>query len=103
VSVLYNGQGRTSRNGDTLTVNYVGVSYATGVVFDSSWSRGQVFRFTLGAGDVIPGWDQGLVGVKLGSRVQLDIPADMAYGDHPSGGQPAGPLRFVVDVLDIQP
>jgi peptidylprolyl isomerase len=48
---------------------------------------------------VIPGWDQGLVGIKVGSRVQLDIPPDLAYGANPEGGNPAGALRFVVDVL----
>jgi peptidylprolyl isomerase len=80
-------------------VNYVGVTYADGKEFDSSWSRSQAFSFQAGAGNVIQGWDQGLVGVKVGSRVQLDIPADLAYGEKPSGGQPAGALRFIVDVL----
>jgi hypothetical protein len=63
------------------------------------WSRSEAFSFQVGAGNVIKGWDQGLIGVKVGSRVQLDIPADLAYGDNPSGGQPAGALRFVVNVL----
>jgi peptidylprolyl isomerase len=80
-------------------VNYVGVAYADGKEFDSSWSRSEAFSFQVGAGNVITGWDQRLTGVKVGSRVQLDIPPDLAYGDHPSGGQPAGVLRFVVDVL----
>ena len=56
--------------------------------------------FAIGVGQVIPGWDQGLVGVPVGSRVQLDIPAELAYGaDGPAQGKPAGPLRFVVDIL----
>ena len=65
----------------------------------TSWKRGQTFDTQIGTGQVIPGWDQGLVGVKVGSRVQLDIPADLAYGETPEGGAPAGDLRFVVDIL----
>ena len=99
VTTLIQGKGAATQAGQTLTVNYVGATYADGKQFDSSWSRSQAFSFPLGAGNVIKGWDQGLLGVKVGSRVQLDIPADLAYGDHPSGGQPAGVLRFVVDVL----
>jgi len=96
VTPLIKGTGPAAANGQQLTVNYVGVSYATGAEFDSSWKRSQPFEFQLGAGKVIKGWDQGLVGVTVGSRVQLDIPANLAYGD---GGDPSGPLRFVVDVL----
>jgi peptidylprolyl isomerase len=55
--------------------------------------------FPIGTGNVIKGWDQGLVGVTVGSRVQLDIPADLAYGENPTDGRPGGPLRFVVDIL----
>ena len=87
------------RSGQTINVNYVGVTYADGKEFDSSWSRAEPFSFEVGAGNVIKGWDQGLLGVKVGSRVQLDIPASLAYGVHPTGGQPAGTLRFIVDVL----
>lgn len=96
------GTGAAAKAGQNITVNYVGVSYQTGEEFDASWNRSEPFSFQLGAGGVIPGWDQGLVGVKVGSRVQLDIPADLAYGDNPTGGQPAGPLRFVVDILAAQ-
>ena len=98
-TTLIQGAGAAVQSGQTLTVNYVGVTYANGKEFDSSWSRSQAFSFQVGAGSVIKGWDQGLIGVKVGSRVQLDIPADLAYGNHPSGTQPAGTLRFVVDVL----
>ena len=93
------GKGAAAQAGQTINVNYVGVTYVDGKEFDSSWSRKQAFSFQLGGGNVIKGWDQGLVGVKVGSRVQLDIPANLAYGDSPSGGQPGGALRFVVDVL----
>lgn len=93
------GTGAAVQSGQTVNVNYVGVTYADGKEFDSSWSRSQPFSFEVGAGNVIQGWDQGLLGVTVGSRVQLDIPAGLAYGDKPAGGQPAGTLRFVVDVL----
>jgi peptidylprolyl isomerase len=102
VTTLIQGTGPAVKSGQNITVNYVGVSYQTGTEFDSSWKRSQAFSFVLGQGKVIPGWDQGLVGVKVGSRVQLDIPANLAYGDHPTDGSPAGPLRFVVDVLGAQ-
>lgn len=102
VTPLIEGNGTAAQAGKQITVHYVGVSYATGAEFDSSWNRSEPFSFQLGAGKVIPGWDQGLVGVKVGSRVQLDIPSDLAYGDNPDGGRPAGPLRFVVDVLAVE-
>ncbi|MEV7624039.1 FKBP-type peptidyl-prolyl cis-trans isomerase [Actinoplanes sp. NPDC089786] len=96
---LIKGTGAAVAAGQSINVNYVGVTYADGKEFDSSWSRSEPFSFQAGAGKVIPGWDQGLIGVPVGSRVQLDIPADLAYGDNPTGGQPAGTLRFVIDVL----
>jgi len=99
VMPLIKGTGPAAANGQQLTVNYVGVSFTTGEEFDSSWKGSEPFQFQLGAGGVIKGWDQGLVGVTVGSRVQLDIPANLAYGDNPSGGGPSGPLRFVVDLL----
>jgi len=92
------GTGATAATGDTVTVNYVG-TLTDGSKFDSSYDRNQPFTFKLGAGQVIAGWDQGLIGVNVGSRVQPDIPANLAYGDNASGGVPADPLRFVVDVL----
>jgi peptidylprolyl isomerase len=98
-TTLIQGAGPAVRSGQTISVNYVGVTYRDGKEFDSSWSRSQAFSFPVGAGNVIKGWDQGLIGAKVGSRVQLDIPAGLAYGDNPGGGRPAGALRFVVDVL----
>ncbi|GHJ44546.1 hypothetical protein Cs7R123_18880 [Catellatospora sp. TT07R-123] len=97
-TVLIDGKGPAIKVGDHITVNYVGVSYTTGEEFDTSWKRQQPFDFTIGQGAVIQGWDQGLIGAKVGSRVQLDIPSNMAYGD---SGQVPGPLRFVVDILKI--
>jgi peptidylprolyl isomerase len=101
VKTLIKGTGPAAAAGQTVTVNYVGVSYQTGAEFDASWTRGEPLSFPLGQGKVIPGWDQGLVGVTVGSRVQLDIPSNLAYGDDPSSGGPTGPLRFVVDLLSV--
>ncbi len=102
VTPLITGTGAAVANGQTITVNYVGVSFTTGAEIDSSWSKNTTFSFPLGQGKVISGWDQGLLGVKVGSRVQLDIPSNLAYGDDASTGKPTGPLRFVVDVLSAQ-
>ncbi len=99
VTTLVKGTGPAVTAGQNITVNYVGVSYKTGEEFDSSWSRNEPASFGIGVGQVIPGWDQGLVGVPVGSRVQLDIPSNLAYGDDASGGRPTGPLRFVVDII----
>ncbi len=99
VTPIIKGAGPAVKAGQQLTVNYVGVTYADGKEFDSSWTSGQPVQFPIGTGNLIKGWDEGLIGVPVGSRVQLDIPADMAYGEKPTGGQPAGDLRFVVDVL----
>jgi peptidylprolyl isomerase len=99
VTPLVEGKGEPVKAGQTLTVNYVGVSYTDGKEFDSSWSGSGPVSFPIGVGQLIKGWDQGLIGVKVGSRVQLDIPSDLAYGD---AGQVPGPLRFVVDVLSAK-
>jgi len=96
VTTLVAGTGAPLQTGQTVTVNYVGVSYATGEEFDASWNRGEPFDFQLG-GNVIQGWNEGLLGVPVGSRVQLDIPVTLAYNNQP--GYPEGDLRFVVDVL----
>jgi peptidylprolyl isomerase len=102
VTSVIAGKGPAINKGQQVLVNYVGVFYKTGQEFDASWKQSQAVPFQIGTGNVIPGWDQGLIGVKVGSRVQLDIPPKLAYGDKPTGGRPAGPLRFVVDVLAVQ-
>ncbi len=102
VKTLIQGKGAVVKSGDSITVNYVGVTYADGKEFDSSWSHSEAFTTAIGQHAVIDGWDQGLVGVKVGSRVQLDIPQALAY-PNPANGQPAGTLRFVVDVLADTP
>jgi peptidylprolyl isomerase len=99
VTTLIEGTGAAVQSGQKITVNYVGVDYKTGAEFDSSWKGGEPASFKIGVGAVIRGWDQGLVGVRVGSRVQLDIPADLAYGEETSDGTPGGDLRFVVDIL----
>ncbi|WP_433531046.1 FKBP-type peptidyl-prolyl cis-trans isomerase [Micromonospora sp. CA-263727] len=101
VTTLIEGAGPKVETGQSITTNYVGVFYANGEEFDSSWSRGEPATFPIGVQQVIEGWDKGLVGVNVGSRVQLDIPAEQAYGDG-AGGRPGGPLRFVVDILAAQ-
>ncbi len=102
VTPLVRGTGPAVEAGQTISMNYVGATYRDGKVFDSSWRSGQPLRTEIGVGRLIPGFDQGLVGVPVGSRVQLDIPADLAYGENPEGGRPPGDLRFVVDVLAAQ-
>lgn len=101
VTTLVEGSGAAARNGSQLQVNYVGVTYRDGREFGSSWEEQSLLPLTLGTGGVIPGWDQGLLGVKQGSRVQLDVPSELAYTDQPTGGRPGGDLRFVVDVLSV--
>ena len=100
VTTLVEGTGDPAEVGDTVSVNYVGVRYEDGSEFDSNYG-GEPFAVVLGTGSVIPGWEEGLVGVQAGGRYQLDIPADMAYGDDESTGRPTGPLTFVVDVISV--
>ncbi len=100
------GKGRAAKSGDQVTVQYVGVSYSTGEQFDASWDSGQPFPFRLGAGEVIPGWDEGIPGMRVGGRRQLTIPPEKGYGAEgtPDGAiAPNETLIFVVDVVDIQP
>ena len=98
------GKGAEAKEGDKVTVQYVGQLFADGKEFDTSWKKGAApFQFTLGQGQVIQGWDQGVPGMKVGGRRVLVIPADMAYG---SAGSPPtipanAPLIFVVDLKKI--
>ena len=102
---LTEGSGATATTGDTVTVHYVGVSYSNGRQFDASWDHPgkEPFTFTLGAGGVIPGWEQGVAGMKVGGRRRLTIPPELGYGEQ---GQPPviGPnetLIFVIDLLEV--
>lgn len=100
---LIQGDGKTVETGQTLDVHYKGVIWGSGQEFDSSWSRGASTSFPIGQGAVIPGWDEGLVGKKVGSQVLLVIPPDKGYGEQ---GQPQASIAstdtlvFVVDILD---
>jgi peptidylprolyl isomerase len=101
------GSGPGAISGDNLVVNYVGLLYSGGKEFDSSWKHGKPYGpFSIGAsGGVIPGWNKGLVGLKVGGRRELIIPPDMAYGKggNPGGGiPPNATLVFVVDLLKLQ-
>jgi peptidylprolyl isomerase len=97
------GAGDEAVSGSKVAVHYVGVSFSTGDEFDASWNRGESFKFKLGAGNVIPGWDAGVVGMKVGGRRKLTIPSAMAYGARGAGGviKPHEPLVFVVDLLSV--
>ncbi|WP_441247086.1 FKBP-type peptidyl-prolyl cis-trans isomerase [Kitasatospora sp. McL0602] len=97
------GEGAEAKSGAMVEVHYVGVTFETGEEFDASWNRGQSFRFPLGGGRVIKGWDQGVQGMKVGGRRELVIPAHLAYGNQsPSPLIPAGStLVFVVDLLGV--
>jgi peptidylprolyl isomerase len=101
---LIAGNGPAIKNGQQATVNYVGALYKNGKVFDASWGKGkQPFQFTLGGGQVIPGWDQGVLGMKVGERRRLTIPADLAYGAQGSPPKigPNEPLVFDIDLKKI--
>ena len=84
---------------DWVQVHYVGVSQSTGEEFDSSWERGEPIEF--GLDGVIQGWTEGLVGMNVGGRRTLVIPADQAYGEETTGGQPAGVLVFTIDLVGV--
>jgi peptidylprolyl isomerase len=96
------GDGAEAVAGQPVNVHYVGVSWSTGQEFDSSWSRNELFSFPLGAGHVIPGWDQGVAGMRVGGRRRLTIPPGLAYGSSGAGGVigPDETLVFVVDLFD---
>lgn len=105
VTELLAGTGPEAANGDKLLVHYVGVRSIDGVEFDNSYDRGSPFELVLGAGMVIQGWEQGLVGVQAGGQYQIDIPADLGYGDTGSGDviRPGDDITFVVDIVSVTP
>lgn len=97
------GSGAEATPGTAVSVHYVGVGVTSGEEFDASWNRGEAFVFSLGAGHVIKGWDQGVNGMKVGGRRRLVIPPHLGYGQQGAGGviAPGETLIFVVDLLSV--
>jgi peptidylprolyl isomerase len=97
------GTGEEAKAGHTVEVHYAGNAWSTRQQFDASWDRGDTFSFRLGAGQVIGGWDQGVVGMKVGGRRRLVIPPQLGYGSRGAGGviKPNETLVFVVDLLGV--
>jgi peptidylprolyl isomerase len=98
------GTGEEAQIGRTAVVHYVGVGVTSGEQFDASWDRDEPFVFPLGAGYVIQGWDRGVVGMKVGGRRRLVIPAHLGYGERGAGSviAPNETLIFVVDLLELR-
>ena len=95
------GEGDEAKSGDEVSVHYTG-TLTDGTKFDSSVDRGVPFTFNLGAGQVIAGWDQGVVGMKVGGKRQLTIPSDLAYGNRANGSIPANStLLFEIELLGV--
>ncbi|MDT3440121.1 MULTISPECIES: FKBP-type peptidyl-prolyl cis-trans isomerase [unclassified Pseudofrankia] len=103
VKDVVEGDGAPAVAGRNVSVHYVGVAHSSGEEFDASYNRGEPFRFRLGAGQVIAGWDQGVQGMKVGGRRQLVIPPHLGYGTRGAGGliKPNETLIFVVDLLGV--
>jgi peptidylprolyl isomerase len=97
------GEGEEAVSGRIVEVHYVGVSWKTGSQFDASWDRGNTFKFGLGKGKVIAGWDQGVLGMRVGGRRRITIPPMLAYGKRGAGGVigPDETLVFVVDLIAV--
>jgi peptidylprolyl isomerase len=102
VETLIEGGGPEIKSGQQATVQYVGVTFKDGKEFDTSWGKGkQPFQFTIGSGQVIPGWDQGVLGMKVGERRRLTIPPDLAYGAQ--GSPPKiGPNETLIFDIDLK-
>jgi peptidylprolyl isomerase len=98
------GEGASAAPDREVEVHYVGVAWSTRKQFDASWDRGETFRFTLGSGQVIAGWDQGVAGMKVGGRRRITIPPRLGYGKAGAGGVIRGgeTLVFVVDLVEVR-
>ncbi len=101
IEILKQGQGEGAKNGDKVTAHYIG-TLASGEKFDSSIDRGQPFSFILGSGQVIKGWEEGILGMKAGEKRKLTIPAELGYGEKGVGAiPPNATLIFEVELLKI--
>jgi peptidylprolyl isomerase len=98
------GDGTEAVAGATVVTHYVGVAHSTGEEFDASWNRGEPLAFRVGVGQVIKGWDDGLLGMKVGGRRKLVIPPHLGYGERGAGSaiKPGETLIFVVDLVDVR-
>jgi peptidylprolyl isomerase len=94
------GKGAKLKAGQTATVQYVGISWSNGQQFDASWDRGAPISFPIGVGQVIPGWDKGVPGMRIGGRRELVIPPAQGYGAQ--GQAPIGPNETLVFVIDLE-
>jgi peptidylprolyl isomerase len=99
---IVKGTGKVAKQGDSVSVQYVGNSFSNGEQFDASWDRGDPFQFQLGAQMVIAGWDQGVAGMREGGRRLLVIPPDLGYGAQGQGSiAPNETLMFVIDLEKV--
>ncbi|MCK5096388.1 MAG: FKBP-type peptidyl-prolyl cis-trans isomerase [Candidatus Pacebacteria bacterium] len=103
IDIVKEGEGPSAQNGDTVVVHYTG-TLVDGTKFDSSVDRGAPFSFSLGASEVIAGWDQGVLGMKIGEKRSLRIPSELGYGAAGVGGviPPNAALVFEIELLDIK-
>jgi peptidylprolyl isomerase len=104
ISDVVVGAGPEAVDGSTVAVKYVGAFYGTGEEFDSSWSRGadETLPVTLGAGQVIPGFEQGILGMQVGGRRMVTIPSDLGYGPDDRPSIPGGStLVFIIDLVEV--
>ena len=101
---IVEGDGDEAVAGKIVEVHYVGVSWKTGNQFDASWDRGDTFKFGLGKGQVIRGWDEGVAGMCVGGKRKLTIPASLGYGARGAGGviPPNATLIFEVELLGVK-
>src|SRR5690625_2133279 len=104
IAYIIEGTSKVVTPGTHISSLYVDESRSTGAEFDASWNRGQPLDFTAGVGQVIEGWDQGLLGMKAGGRRRIEIPPHMAYGEAGAGNDigPNETLIFVVDLVEVR-